>query len=158
MMKRFRDTEYFITENGDVVRNNNKLKPIIKKGYATVCLYYNSKKNYHLIHRLVAECYLSNPNNLPELDHLDCNKLNNCYSNLEWVTSKENKKRAISNGIYKKGINHKQSVLTDDIVKYIKNNYKHHDRNFGGMALSRKLNISHATISRVINNKNYTND
>ena len=94
-MKRFRNTEYFISENGDVIRNNKIRKLQINKyGYNIVSLSINGKGKTFLVHRMVAECYLSNPNNYPEIDHLDFNKLNNHYSNLEWVTTQENTKRA----------------------------------------------------------------
>jgi DNA-directed RNA polymerase specialized sigma54-like protein len=157
-MKQFRDTNYYVSENGDIFRNGKKLKPNIKKGYCNICLYYGGVKNSHSIHRIVAETYLPNPNNLPEVDHKDTNKLNNSIYNLEWVTTEENKTRAIINGLYRKGINHQQALLTKDMLEYIKNNYKPNDRKFGGMALSRKFNVSHSTISRVINNKTYKYD
>ena len=85
----------FISENGDVIRNNKIRKLQINKyGYNIVSLSINGKGKTFLVHRMVAECYLSNPNNYPEIDHLDFNKLNNHYSNLEWVTTQENTKRA----------------------------------------------------------------
>ena len=94
-MKRFRDTEYFVTENGDVYRNGKKRKTKIhKQGYIRITLTINGKQYTPLLHRLVAETYLPNPNNLREVDHLDFNKQNNHYSNLEWVTHSENMLRA----------------------------------------------------------------
>jgi hypothetical protein len=46
-------------------------------------------------HRLVAEYFLDNPNNLPVVHHKDENKLNNHYTNLEWVTEKENSQKSL---------------------------------------------------------------
>lgn len=54
------------------------------QGYLLVTLYKNGKVKKFLVHRLVAEAFLPNPDNLPEVNHKDENKLNNVVSNLEW--------------------------------------------------------------------------
>ena len=60
-------------------------------GYLVVTLMKKGKRKNHYVHRLVAEHFIKNPNNLPEVNHIDYNKSNNTLSNLEWVTSRENK-------------------------------------------------------------------
>lgn len=60
------------------------------KGYLKVVLYKENKPKRCYVHRLVAETFLNNPNNLPQVNHKDENKLNNNVSNLEWCTNKYN--------------------------------------------------------------------
>ena len=62
------------------------LKPHNTKKYLQVCLCKNGVKADKLIHRLVAEAFIPNPDNLPEVNHKDENKLNNAVSNLEWIS------------------------------------------------------------------------
>ena len=59
-------------------------------GYLHVGLYKNGKRKIFLVHRLVAEAFIPNPNNLPCINHKDENKLNNSVENLEWCNSKYN--------------------------------------------------------------------
>lgn len=63
---------------------------ITKKGYPQVGLYKNGIETKFLIHKLVAETFIPNPDNLPCINHKDENPLNNCVSNLEWCTYKYN--------------------------------------------------------------------
>ena len=67
------------------------LKPRLEKdGYLRIGLYKDSKPKFFNIHRLVAQAFIPNPANKPFINHLDCNRQNNCVDNLEWVTHKEN--------------------------------------------------------------------
>ena len=67
------------------------LKPGIDGyGYMFVCLYNDNARKYFKIHRLVTQAFVSNPENKPQVNHLDENKKNNCVDNLEWATAKEN--------------------------------------------------------------------
>lgn len=59
-------------------------------GYVDVSLYKDGKRMHKKPHKLVAEAFIPNPDNLPEVDHIDANKDNNCVENLRWVTHKEN--------------------------------------------------------------------
>lgn len=61
-----------------------------KDGYIRVSLNKNSKSLSYPIHRLIAEAFIPNFNNLPQINHKDENKKNNCINNLEWCTTKYN--------------------------------------------------------------------
>ena len=67
------------------------LKPSLhKQGYLKVTLSNRQSKKICFIHRMVAQVFLPNPDNLPEVNHIDEDKQNNCVSNLEWCTAKYN--------------------------------------------------------------------
>ena len=65
-------------------------------GYPSVTLSKNKKYTPLLLHRLIAQAFIPNPENKPEIDHLDGNKLNFNRNNLSWVTSKENSNNPIT--------------------------------------------------------------
>jgi len=163
-MKQFRDTDYYVTENGDVYRKwstgYKKLKPQINKGgYVQLTIYPNKKRTAFTVHRLVAECYISNPYNLPEVNHDDCNKTNNHVSNLYWCTHPENIKHAVKMNVIKskKGIDNPNSKLTKEQVKWIRENYIPRHKEVSIRALSRKFQVSEFAIQAVINHKTYKN-
>ena len=62
----------------------------IRNGYHQLSIYVDKRQFTYLVHRLVALAHLPNPDNKPQVNHIDGNRSNNCLSNLEWVTSSEN--------------------------------------------------------------------
>ena len=84
--------KYFISNTGKVKNNKGKLlKPIkANNGYLRISLSKNSNHKMFLIHRLVANAFLENHENLPCINHIDCNKENNFVENLEFCTVKYN--------------------------------------------------------------------
>lgn len=76
------------------------MKPQLhRKGYPVVRLSYKNKKLSAKIHRMVAIAFIPNQMNLPQVNHLDGNKLNNHVSNLEWTDNLSNMRHAIANGL-----------------------------------------------------------
>jgi hypothetical protein len=91
---------YEIDKEGNIfsLKRNKYIKPIIQKsGYKYIHLCKNGKSKSFLLHRLIGIHFISNPKNLPEINHKDGNKLNNLINNLEWVTRSENQKHAYLN-------------------------------------------------------------
>lgn len=66
------------------------MKPWLKRGYLKVGLVKDGVQHNHFIHRLVAETFIPNPLNKPQVNHIDEVKTNCSVENLEWVTNKEN--------------------------------------------------------------------
>ena len=88
---------YQVNKYGDVKSLGGKykksriLKPKVDRyGYYNVVLFKDNKMYYKTIHRLVAETLIPNPSNLPQINHIDENKLNNNVDNLEWCSPKYN--------------------------------------------------------------------
>lgn len=170
--------EYDVYDDGTIISNTSILIPItstgrkfsgkfkeIKKtkelsqrinnrGYKTVRIEGKTK----MVHRLVAESFVENVHNKKFVNHIDGNKLNNNYKNLEWVTAQENVQHC-----FKIGLNNKKcyenlidnSKLTKEDVDFIRMNYKPRDKYFGGSALARKFNVSSTAINNIVNNKTY---
>ena len=126
------------------------LKKVVinKKGYLAVGLSKKGIFKIKTVHRLVAETFISNPNNLPQVNHIDENKLNNSVTNLEWCTNKYNinygtRKERISE---KKGRKIIQLDKDDNIIKVWN----------GTCQASRELKINEGNIWEACNNKRKT--
>lgn len=88
---------YYITDNGEVLSKNGKwdktlvkLKPQKYRGYLYIGLHKNKKIYKRAVHRLVAEAFIPNPENKPQVNHKNGNKADNRVSSLEWVSASEN--------------------------------------------------------------------
>ena len=156
---------YFISNLGRLKGRSGKIiNTYLNKrtGYLNVCLKpngRNGKVKCLKIHILVAKAFILNPENKPQVNHIDGNKLNNTVSNLEWCTGKENMQHAFKHNLVTiyKGEDNSQAKLTNEQVKWIREHYIPRNSVFGVRALGRKFGVAHNTILEVLKNKSYKN-
>ena len=129
-------------------------KPVLSMtGYLNVNLSKDGKKKWFSVHRLVAQSFIPNPDNKPEVNHIDGHPMNCYVGNLEWSTSKENQQHALANGLRAQGEEQVQAKLTNEQVGYIRNNP---DR-LNLEQLAEKFGVRPATISRIQLGQKYKN-
>ena len=107
---------YTISDKGEIVNTNTnkKLKGYIRKdGYVIISLSKGGKKYKCYLHRLVAETFIPNPNNLPQVNHKDEDKSNNDVTNLEWITPKDNCNYGTRNK--RQGLGHSKPIEQYDL-------------------------------------------
>lgn len=164
-MKAIPDHEgYYVSEDGKVFSDRIKghrkagsvheMKPHHNdKGYVLIKARNDitGKRDDLLIHRLVAEAFIPNPDNLPDVNHKHGVKDDNRVSELEWCTQLENTRHAIETGLYKPwGEDNGQAKLNWEQIQEIRNSYKPWDREFGGQALAKKYGVSDSTIDTIV--------
>lgn len=155
MFKRFRDTNYFVSEQGIVY--NEKTKNYLagskdKDGYLRIQV---KKKNLS-IHRMVLETFLPKEGMEElEVNHIDGNKLNNSLDNLEWVTHQENMAHAVKTHLSDKcsnaGEKNGRAKLTEEKVKEIRKD----KRSLAQIASD--YGVTKSTISAIKNYKLWSN-
>lgn len=82
-----------------------------------VDLWYKGKVKCCLVHRLVANAFIDNPNNLPQINHIDEKPSNNCVTNLEWCTAKYNMNYGIGAKTRHKKIDYSKEIYKINAVK-----------------------------------------
>lgn len=103
--------------DGNRIIYGKELRPVLTKdGYLKVSLCKDSVETKYYLHRLVAKQFIPNPNNLPQVNHIDGNKFNNCVTNLEWCTKQENQQHAVTHLLMQHGSNRPGAKLTEDKV------------------------------------------
>lgn len=140
---------YFQTKEKLLKPSNNN-----SKKYRRFCIHYlNNTKCYESIHRLVAQAFIPNPENKPQVNHKDGNKENNVWTNLEWVTNQENNEHKfqilkIFPKIPKKNRSRK---LTEEQVKEIPNLLK----TMNQKEIAKYFNVGHTTIIEITRGRSW---
>lgn len=120
------------------------LKPANMKGYLCVSLSASGTKRTRLVHHLVAEAFIDNPNGLTEVNHIDGDKKNNHRHNLEWTSHADNIAHAVDTGLTdNKGEKHGMHKLTENNVEHIRRSI------LSGAVLAKHYGISEQTISDI---------
>jgi predicted XRE-type DNA-binding protein len=150
-----------ITFNNGTNTYNKIKEKILKKisdknGYYRYCFFKDKKRYSVFAHRLVANCFIDNPNKKPQVNHIDGVKTNNHVSNLEWCTAKENTRHALDLGLsfQAPGENHHMSKLTNKEVFVIRSLYD--KKQMTQKEISFLFNVSQTQISRIVNKKKWS--
>ncbi len=159
-MKQTHYENYFVNEQGDVFSTKfNKVRKIklaiTADGYLQISISNNGKAKSILVHRLIAETFIPNPQKKIEVNHKNGIKNDNRVENLEWVTHKENIKHAYAIGlsIGNIGKNHPLAKLNEKQVLEIRKLY--FTKKYTLKVLGKMFNVSIPQISSIINNKSW---
>jgi len=127
-----------------------------KVGYCLVNLCVNGKVKMYKVHRLVALTFLENPENKPQVNHINAIKNDNRVENLEWNTYSENIRHAFDNGLNKgrKGEIHHKSKLTEKEVIKIREVYS--TGSYSKKEIGVIFKVSQTQICRIVNRKNWS--
>lgn len=124
------NNRYSITTDGKIyshLSNRFLVQRLDKDGYprATLMKSEGEQVTRH-VHRLVALTYLNNPDNMPHVNHIDGNKENNHFSNLEWCTCQYNRLHAVDNGLVQNVKKHSDE-LAHKVISYIMDGWRRKD-------------------------------
>ena len=151
--------KYEVSSFGNVRSSKGLLNGSVKRnGYKQVILCFQRPIKHINIHRLVAVAFIPNPDNKPQVNHIDGNKLNNNVTNLEWVTGSENSIHSChvlgkkQNPPHHKGERASRSKLTQEQADSIRNEYKT-VQNYA--VLGRKYGVDYKTISNIVKGLTY---
>lgn len=125
-----------------------------RDGYLKVRFSKGGKQKKFFVHRLVALTFIPNPENKPEVNHKSGIKVDNCASNLEWVTTSENQQHAHDNKLYdcQRGERNGHAKLSELDVREI---HALSIKGFTQESLAAKFGVKSTTISRILAGKRW---
>lgn len=123
---------YEISSLGNIRNNKQNIKSYVTpKGYLRVQLSHEGQQKNFMVHRLVAESFIPNPDNKPEVNHKDSDRKNNHVDNLEWVTSSENVLHGYEDGLRKPNTKYVVHCEELDLLAFGTTQMEHLVRNAG---------------------------
>lgn len=127
-----------------IIKGKNHKLTVAQSGYISIVLYKNCEQKVYRVHRLVAEAFIPNPQNLPQINHIDENKGNNNVENLEWCTGSYNIRTRSKKG-------ERRIIQYDKNGNFIKiwNSIKE---------ISETLNIKYSTIQSAVSEKHFNSN
>ena len=131
------------------------LKPWLRGEYMQIEFCQDGVQKTFQVNRLVAETFIPNSDNLPEVNHISANKLDNSVGNLEWVDHAQNMQHAANMGLTKsfQGEDNPRAKLTNEQIVYIREN----PDNLTGKELAKMFRVSPIAISDIQTGKTYKN-
>lgn len=178
--KVFTQSKYKIPIVGEGMEFTGEFKHILKperemsytlnnRGYLSVVI----RRKTYMVHRLVAQAFIPNPQNKPFVNHKDGDKTNNHVDNLEWCTAAENNQHARDTGLHIQAKGHKikykspytkakalsnlkdKSKLTPEQVRYVRSVHIPRSKEFSASALAKKYGTSIAAMSKIVKGQTY---
>lgn len=149
------ENNYIAFKNGMIfnLHGERMIGGINKSGYRHGI--FNGHNRDH--HKIIADCFIDNPNNLRDVNHKNGNKLDLNVENLERTTHSDNMIHAYKTGLERKicGEEHHNHKLTQEDVEYIRSVYSKRDPKYGAVALSNKFGVDRTTIHDIVNQKTW---
>lgn len=148
---------YIKSKNGKCLKKGRILQKFkTKKGYLQTSLSKDTKRLNTGIHRVVALAFIPNPENKPQVNHINGIKTDNRVENLEWCTNKENQIHAVKNKLSKHNLaekHHNSKLTNEDVIKV----RQLHSIGFKNHELAKDYNISRTAMSNILRKKTYFN-
>lgn len=151
---------YYISEDGNVFSDRTGKWVILKhdinwSGYHRVALRNKDGIKRFAVHRLVAINFIPNPENLPEVDHINFDRGDNIYSNLTWTTRLKNQRHSIKEGRrdHLLGEGHHFATVTESAVKEMRRLYR--PRVFTAQMLADRFGCGRRTVASIVRYKTW---